>query len=126
MRCVISGSFRKYYENIYQTIDVFEKLGIKVLSPKKSKIINPGENFAILETDSSKDIKTLELNHLEAIRKADFLYVCNPSGYMGTSTLVEIGFAIGCKKNLYFLEQPQDPVIASFANYIGSPNNIPR
>lgn len=124
MRCVISGSFRKYYKDICEAIVDFEKAGVEVLSPKRSKITNPGEEFAILETDASKDMKTLEMNHLEAIHKADFLYVCDPAGYIGASALLEIGFALACKKKLCFLEQPKDAVIGSFADLIGAPETI--
>lgn len=124
MRCVISGSFRKYYKDICEAIIGFEKAGVEVLSPKKSKITNPGEEFAILESDTSKDMKTLEINHMEAIRKADFLYVCNPAGYIGASALLEIGFALACKKKLGFLEQPKDPIIGCFADFVGSPETI--
>lgn len=45
---VISGSFRRYFDGISETVKAFEALGIDVLSPKASKLINPGEEFAVL------------------------------------------------------------------------------
>jgi ubiquitin C-terminal hydrolase len=57
---VISGSFRRYFDGISETVRVFEALGIDVLSPKASKVVNPGEEFAVLVTDDTDDPKTLE------------------------------------------------------------------
>jgi len=67
MKCVICGSFRKFYAEVVKTISIFEHRGIKVLSPTKSKIINPGEPFVILESDQSLDIRAIELKHLDEI-----------------------------------------------------------
>ena len=124
MNCVISGSFRKFYSEITAIITDFERLGVEVLSPKKSKIINPEEEFVILETDKTDDVYTLEKQHLEFIRKSDFLYVCNPKGYTGKSTLLEIGFALAEGKDIHCMEKPDDLVIASFVTTIGSPKEV--
>ena len=48
---VISGSFRKHYKEICVMIRNFESQGIQVLSPRHSVVINPGEDFVLLETD---------------------------------------------------------------------------
>lgn len=40
-KVTISGSFRKFYEQISQAMTVFGERQIDVLSPKKSKIVNP-------------------------------------------------------------------------------------
>ena len=70
MYCSISGSFRKFYKEICQTHDIFEENGITVLSPKKSRIMNPDEKFIRLETDSpNKEIIEIENDHLGAIKK---------------------------------------------------------
>jgi len=78
VKCTISGSFRKFYTEIVKLIDEFNSLGIEVLSPKKSKILNPEEEFVVLESDSKdKNVKQSEEKHLEAIKNSDFLYICN-------------------------------------------------
>jgi len=121
MKCVISGSFRKHYDDICRVISEFEKLSVEVLSPKKSAIVNTNETFAILETDKSNDSKELEEDHLNAIRQCDFLYICDIGGYIGTSTLLEIGFAIGAAKAVYCIEQPKEPIIRILITGIASP-----
>ena len=48
---VISGSFRKHYDDIREAIRRFEGLGMQVLSPEHSEVVNPGNDFVLLETD---------------------------------------------------------------------------
>lgn len=114
MKCVISGSFRKFYDGITKTAEEFERYGVKVLAPKVSRIINADEEFAILESDTTKNIKVLEKNHLDTIREADFLYVYNPEGYVGTSATMEIGWALALEKPVFSLQKPSDLVLAEF------------
>src|SRR3989344_5711175 len=98
---VISGSFRRYFDGISETVGTFESLGIDILSPKASKVINPGEEFAVLETDDTSDPRTLEQRHLDAITAADALYLYNPEGYIGDSSKMELGWAIALGNPLF-------------------------
>lgn len=124
MKCVISGSFRKFYKEITRLIEEFDNLGVEVLSPKKSKIINPDDEFVLLETDSrGASIKQIEEDHLKAIRNSNFLYVCNPNGYVGNSATMEIGFAIANKIPIYSLEAINDLTLSQFV-VVASPEKI--
>ena len=125
MKCTISGSFKKFYEEMCQAYDVFEQNGIMVLSPKKSIIINPGEEFALLATDSTKlTIKQLEDGHLEAIANSDFLYVVNPNGYIGNSVKFEMGYAHGHSKPIYSLDQIEDVTLHRYFSKICLPKEL--
>ena len=101
-KCVIIGSFRKFYNNILELIQLFEIHGITILSPAKSKIVNPDDEFIILESNiinsDTPGIKHIEDDVLNAIKGCDFLYVFDPQGYVGNSTNFEIGFAKSEKK----------------------------
>ncbi len=123
MKCVVSGSFKKFYDGIIKTIEEFERCGAKVLSPKVSRIINAGEEFALLESDTTKNIKVLEKKHLDAIRESDFLYVYNPEGYIGTSATMEIGWALSLDKPVFSLQKPSDLVLAEFVK-VKSPKDV--
>jgi nucleoside 2-deoxyribosyltransferase len=114
MKCVISGSFRKFYKEIVWVIEEFEKCGIEVISPKKSKILNAKDGFVFLATDETNDIKMLEEKHLQEIEKSDFLYIYNPVGYIGKSVAFELGWAVALKKPIYSQEKPDDVVLAQF------------
>jgi nucleoside 2-deoxyribosyltransferase len=123
MKCVVSGSFRKFYDAIAGLVEDFEKCGIEVLSPSKSKIVKSQEEFVILESDKTDDIEILERNHLNAIKEADFLYIYNPEGYMGESTIMELGWALAMDKPVYSLEKSKDLALAKFIK-VKSPADI--
>src|SRR3989344_3961867 len=108
MKCVLSGSFQKSYEAMLTAREILEKAQIQVLSPSNSEITNPGDTFALLASDTTTDILSLEQKHLDAISRADFLYIYNPEGYIGTSTAMEIGWAYALHKRIYCLTTPTD------------------
>lgn len=133
-RVVISGSFRKAFEEIMKVSEEFEKAGFEILSPKKSKVINPGEEFAILEsddtddpkTDDTDDPKTLEERHLEAIVKADVLYIVAPDGYLGDSAKMELGFAYALRKHIYCSEVVDDATLKLYCGEKAIPSEIAK
>lgn len=121
---VISGSFRKYYEGISRTVQEFESLGIRVLSPRASKIINPGEEFAILESDDTSDPQALEQRHLDAIIAADALYLYDPEGYLGDSAKMELGWAIALGKPVFCKELVADSTLKLFCGIAALPEQV--
>ncbi len=121
---VVSGSFIKHFEGISKVIKEFEDLNMQVLSPKPSKIVNPDHEFVILETDDTDDSKVLEQRHLDAIEKADALYIYNLDGYIGASATLELGWAIALGKPIYTKEQSEDFTLKLFSGKIATPNEI--
>lgn len=121
---VISGSFKKFYDEIKIKIKEFEKIGMKVLSPSVSKIKNKNDDFVFLESDDTENLTTIEKNHLEAIYKADALYICNPGGYIGPSTAMELGWALGFGKQIFLQEKSEDSIFNNFKNEIASPKAV--
>ncbi|MBI1984526.1 MAG: hypothetical protein HYS60_00230 [Candidatus Wildermuthbacteria bacterium] len=121
---VISGSFRRYFQGISETVKAFEALGIDVLSPKASKVINPGEEFAVLETDDTSDPRTLEQRHLNAITAADALYLYDPDGYIGDSSKMELGWAIALGKPVFCKELVVDSTIKFFCGTVATPEQV--
>lgn len=124
LRIVISGSFRRYFDGISETVKAFESLGVEVLSPKASKVINPGEEFAVLETDDTDDPKTLEQRHLDAIIAADALYLYDPEGYIGDSSKMEIGWAIALGKPVFCKEIVADSTLKFFCGTVAAPEEV--
>ncbi len=121
---VVSGSFKKHFEDISNLIRQFEALDITVLSPKVSK--NSNNEFVILETDDTNESKILEQRHLDAIEKADALYIYNPDGYIGASATLELGWAIALGKLIYSKEQSEDSTLKLFSGKVGTPNEIKK
>lgn len=104
-KMVVCGSFRKFYGEIVEFINLLERLGFTVLSPAKSKIINPWDDYVILEADRHcESVFEIQNKHLEAIKEADFICIYDdPKGYLGETTAFEIGFALGLQKPVYAL-----------------------
>ena len=121
---VISGSFRRYYNGIRDAIKQFESLGVEVLSPMHSNVVNPGEDFVILETDESTCPDKLEREHLKAICRADALYLYNPDGYIGPSSAMEVGWALALRKSVYLKEPCEDATLRYFARETATPEQI--
>lgn len=109
MKVSIIGSFRKYYEDIKEIINLLKKNNIEVLSPKFSEITYSIEDFVIFASDNQElapyEIQTETLNR---ILKSDAVYVYNPTGYVGRTTCYEIGIIRTTKIPLLFLERPKD------------------
>jgi len=118
---VVSGSFRRFFEGISETVKTFESLGMDVLSPKASRIINPGEEFAVLETDDTSDPQTLEQRHLDAITVADALYLYDPKGYIGDSSKLELGWALALGKPIFCKELVADSTLKFFCGNVATP-----
>lgn len=121
---VISGSFRRYFDGISETVKAFEALDIDVLSPKASKVINPGEEFAVLETDDTRDPQTLEQRHLDAITAADALYLYDPDGYIGDSSKMELGWAIALGKPVFCKNLVADSTLKFFCGTVATPEQV--
>jgi len=121
---VISGSFRKHYKDICVMIRNFENQGIEVLSPRHSTVINPGEDFVLLETDETTCPEKLEREHLNAICQASALYLYNPDGYVGLSSAMEVGWALALGKPIYVNEVCEDATLRYFASKTAKPEEI--
>lgn len=58
MRCVIAGSYRRFYERIlHEVVTVFEKAGIEVLYPQKSRMGATIEEFGYLFFERDMDLE---------------------------------------------------------------------
>ena len=121
---VISGSFRRHFDGISEAVKTFESLGVSVLSPRASKVVDPGEEFAILETDNTSDPKTLEQRHLDAITNADALYLYDPDGYIGDSSKMELGWTIALGKPVFCKKLVDDSPLKLFCGKVATPEEV--
>ncbi len=61
MRCVVAGSYRKFLGKMMSEVaPVFERVGIEVVYPKNSDIINPGAPFPLMRHDMLTPEQTQE------------------------------------------------------------------
>ncbi len=95
MKVICLSASLRFEEEIDSIIFQSEKVGIKTLFP----------NFP---TTTDKNDLTVERmkklchDHFNAIKQAEALYVINPGGYIGNLVKIEIGYALGKNKPVYF------------------------
>ncbi len=129
MNVTLIGSFRKYYKEICDAYEIFEQNGIAILSPKKSRILNPNDEFVFLKSDPQNvGIKAIEDVVLDAIDNSDFIYLVNPFGYIGISVGFELGHCIAKQKPVYssdpISEVSLQPLIKGFYFGVYSPEKL--
>ena len=130
IKCVALGSFRKNYDLIIEVVSQLEKFNVKVLSPEKSKVVNPGDDFIILTSDTKRfkvpTIRKIENVVLARIHVCDFVYVVNPGGEIGITTSFEIGYAKALKRPIIAMEAVSDSTLAEFVDYVLQPVDIKK
>jgi len=110
-RCVLHGSFRKHYDKIQKIHQLFSQNGIEVLAPAMSDIKSVDDGFAVLNSDTEKDQRLIELLYLHNLKRLGengFSYFVNPDGYFGKSTSYELGIAQMTNVPCFFAETPVD------------------
>lgn len=111
VRCVLHGSFRKYFPEIQAIHKLFTAAGIEVLAPTMSEIKSLENGFAILESDIAEDprmIELLYLHHLKRLGSDGFSYFVNPDGYIGKSASYELGIAHATNVRCFFTRPLDD------------------
>lgn len=126
-RCVVHGSFRKHFKEIQKVCEMFSQNGIEVLAPSISEIVAFENEFAILESDDSRDprmIELLYLRHLRRLGEGGFSYFVDPEGYIGKSASYELGIAQATNVRCFFSNKPLDLPVFFSKNSIMSPENL--
>lgn len=113
---VILGSFGKHYDLIVETAQIFTNNGFDVLAPKTSGIENNDNSYLILVGDTSDNPRELELDYLNKCLEADFVYVCDKDGYIGTTVAFELGVLTNNGQEVYFMEKTKDELFNSMIN----------
>lgn len=117
MKTVCLSSSLRYEETAREVIRKLSNLGIKALFPN----LDPG-----LNKDNLDKKRRLFLDHCLAIDRSEALYVINPAGYVGKSVIVEIGYALGRGKPIYFSEKSGSVDIDCLSSGIITLNSLER
>lgn len=123
--CTILGSF-KFKPEIDQAIEQFESSGIKVLAPRKGKVLQEIQKvegrsiqpFGLVAGEEQMDPGAIELDFVRKMGQSTFLYIVCPGGYAGLTVAGEIGAAIGYGLPIYSTE-PLDPKLEDHPFWIG-------
>lgn len=102
----ISASI-KFKEKIEEVARILKALNIPYLLPIM---------------DLPKELETPDMtvklvaDHFEKIDKSKSVLVVNPDGYIGNSVKIEIGYAKGACKKIYFLQKTNQPELDCLAD----------
>ncbi len=117
---VLSGSYRKDFEALRATYEELLDRGCRVLSPTNVTAVRETNGFVFMKGEESESPEAIEGRHLDAIQKANFVWLHTPEGYIGPSASLEIGFARAIGVPVYAKGQVSDPVLRPFINVVPS------
>jgi len=118
---VLSGSYRKDFEKLKATYEEMLDLGCHVLSPSNVTAVRETDGFVFMKGEESQSPDMIEGRHLDAIQKANFVWLHAPEGYIGPTASLGICFARAIGVPVFAKEPVKDAVIRSFVEVISSP-----
>jgi len=120
IRAVLSGSFHKDRKGLQDAYDELVTCGCQVLSPHRLDFDSESTLFVrdIAEKNVSEEV--LEKHHLLSISQADFLWLHVYDGHIGTSTALEIGYAVANNIPVFTNMSIEEQPISSFVCVVGS------
>lgn len=124
LEIVISGSYRKQFESIREAYQQFRDLGCTVLSPSSVDIVNEHDGFVYMQGEETQTPEKIEDRHLNAIERADFVWLHAPEGYVGPMAAWEIGFAHAAGVPVYAKEPPKETRFRPFVRVVDAPATV--
>lgn len=127
VKCVLHGSFRKHFDLIQKTYEIFTKAGIEIIAPKKSEIASFTKGFAFFKGEENLDPRLIELLYLHNLKRLGsngFSYFVNPEGYIGKSTSYELGIAQLSNVRCFFYESLEDHPAYIHKNSVWRPEDL--
>ncbi len=121
---VISGSFRKDTAGLVALHERFLDLQCDILSPTNVDIRYEEDGFVYMRGEETQTPESLERRHLDAIEKADLVWLHAPDGYVGLSTSLEIGYATAIGTPVFCQVALQDPVLRTMVRTVVRPDDL--
>jgi hypothetical protein len=103
------------------TIKECKALGIKVKIPKVAKKDWTERGFVHLKGEPDHTPHKLQNKNFRHISKSTFIYIVNPEGYIGSSTAMELGYALHANIPIYASHKPRDFI---FTFYVKSGKSL--
>lgn len=117
-KVVISGTFRRNPDSLQKLYDELLGTSCQVLSPRSIEF--DGDVFVRSKGEKTLPIKTIQDNHLAAIREADFMWLHCPEGYVGLSGAFELGYAYAHGIPVFAFMSPTDSMLGEYTRVCSS------
>lgn len=121
---VLSGSYRKDFEGLKRVYEELRDLNCEILSPSNVIAVNEVDGFVYMQGEEAEAPDTVEARHLDAIQRSQFMWLHAPSGYVGNSAALEIGFANAAGVPIFSKELVNDPILRRFVQVVPSPETV--
>jgi len=119
------GSFKQHNVTVQETVEIFRRAGVQVLSPRGAHIVKDGIPFVRFGSDPGNwTDEMIQVVALHRILKASLVFVVAPDGYIGRTTCYEIGRIVNAGKPIYFGERPLDLPLFIPLSHIQSAQSI--
>ena len=112
----ICGSYHRHLREMKHLILECRKLGITVHIPRYAVRKYSRKGFVYLRGENGTP-RELQDKNFRAIERSSFLLVVNPKGYIGSSTSMEIGYAIAKGIPIFCTDKPEDYVFQFYTKY---------
>jgi hypothetical protein len=114
----VSGSFHRFMPEIERAVQELMDAGIQVLSPSYPKVVDHVGEFLFVASDRVRSIKMVQDRHLACIEASDFLWLICPTGYVGQSASMELGFAVARDVPVFSSESPYDLTLRQYVRKV--------
>ena len=119
---VLSGSYRKDFEGLKSTYEELLDLGCSILSPSNVNAVSEVDGFVYMKGEETQAPDFIESKHLDAIQRAQFMWLHAPGGYVGPTAALEVGFAHAIGVPVFARSAVNDPAIKSFVELVHAPS----
>ena len=101
---------------MHKMIQECKKLGIEVHIPRNPVRKSSTNGFVFLKGEKGTP-KQLQENNFDSIARTSFVLVVNTNGYIGSSTAMEIGYAIAKDIPIFCTDKPDDYIFQLYTQY---------
>lgn len=114
LTATVSGSFHRFMPEIERAVQELSSAGVRVLSPAYPKVVDHIGEFLFVASDRVRSIKLVQDRHLDSIETSDFLWLVCPTGYVGQSAAMELGFAVARQVPVFGSALPSDLTLRQY------------
>jgi nucleoside 2-deoxyribosyltransferase len=116
---VIIGSYREDLPGLLAFSERVIDLGFQVLHPPPhARRVGESSEFVRLDCDRSTDEGQVQRAVFACINRADAVILYNPSGRVGVSAAMEIGYSLRARKPIFAVAAPADVTIRALIDYV--------
>lgn len=115
---VLSGSYRRHLHRLMWLKAQLEAQQICVLSPVGTGSTNPGATFVLLDADPVNDHQLLQDAVFAKLRTCSFQVLANFDGYLGSASILEVGYGIALGLQIYAVEKVTDPNLEPYCRML--------